>query len=140
MHGRIPTTTTILIIDDETSAIDDVAHALRLTDYACQWATSETEAVECVRRATPDLVVSDIDLAGSSGLELCQQLRQYPGMADVPVIFISGAQIPDVVRQAHTAGGVYFLRKPFDPEVLIELVDKALWMPHVLRRQLQPSV
>lgn len=133
------TTATVLIIDDEPTAIDDVVQALNITDYRCQRATSKEAAFECVRHETPDLIISDIDLGGMSGLELCQQLRQNDGMAEVPVIFISGAQIPDVVRQAHSAGGVYFLRKPFDPDVLIELVDKSLWMPHLLRRQLQAS-
>lgn len=133
-------TTTILIIDDEPSAINDVAQALQLTDYACQWATSAEMALDYVRRGPPDLIVSDIDLGQISGLELYQQLRDCPGAAEVPVIFISGAQIPDIVRRAHTAGGVYFLRKPFDPGVLIELVDKALWMPHLLRRQLMPAL
>ncbi|HEX7375509.1 MAG TPA: response regulator [Pirellulales bacterium] len=134
------TTTTILVIDDEPSAINDVAQALQATDYACQWASSAEMALEYVRRAPPDLIVSDIDLGKTSGLELYQQLRDCPGVGETPVIFISGAQIPDIVRRAHTAGGVYFLRKPFDPEVLIELVDKALWMPHVLRRQLMPAL
>lgn len=133
-------TTTILIIDDEPSAINDVAQALSMTDYACQWATSADMALDYVRRGTPDLIVSDIDLGQTSGLDLYQQLRDCPGAGEVPVIFISGAQIPDIVRRAHTAGGVYFLRKPFDPEVLIELVDKALWMPHLLRRQLMPAL
>lgn len=134
------TTTTILVIDDEPSAINDVAQALQATDYACQWASSAEMALEYVRQAPPDLIVSDIDLGKTSGLELYQQLRDCPGVGETPVIFISGAQIPDIVRRAHTAGGVYFLRKPFDPEVLIELVDKALWMPHVLRRQLMPAL
>lgn len=133
-------TTTILVIDDEPSAINDVAQALQMTDYMCQWATSAEMALDYVRRSPPDLVVSDIDLGQTSGLELYQQLRDCPGAGDVPVIFISGAQIPDIVRRAHTAGGVYFLRKPFDPDVLIELVDKALWMPHLLRRQLMPAL
>ncbi|HET6881208.1 MAG TPA: response regulator [Pirellulales bacterium] len=129
-------TTTILIIDDEPSAINDVAQALQFTDYACQWATTPEIALDYVRRDPPDLIISDIDLGQASGLELYQQLRDCPGAAEIPVIFISGAQIPDIVRRAHTAGGVYFLRKPFDPGVLVELVDKALWMPHLLRRQL----
>jgi CheY-like chemotaxis protein len=51
-------------------------------------------------------------------------------------MFLSGAQIPDVIRRAHAAGGVYYLRKPFDPPVLLELVDKALWVPHVVGARL----
>jgi CheY-like chemotaxis protein len=46
-------------------------------------------------------------------------------------MFLSGAQIPDIIRRSHAAGGTYYLRKPFDPEVLVELVQKALWMPHL---------
>ena len=133
-------TTTILVIDDEPSAINDVAQALRVTDYTCQWATSAETAIDYVRRGPPDLIISDIDLGFTSGLELYQQLRDCPGAEEVPVIFISGAQIPDIVRRAHTAGGVYFLRKPFDPAVLVELVEKSLWMPHLLRRQLMPAL
>jgi len=49
----------------------------------------------------------------------------------VPVMFLSGAQIPDIIRRSHAAGGTYYLRKPFDPEVLLELIQKALWMPHL---------
>jgi CheY-like chemotaxis protein len=129
--------TTILIIDDEASALDEVANALRPTGYTVQMATSPQAAIECMRRAAPDLIVSDIDLGGTSGLELAQELRYGEVVNDVPVIFLSGAQIPDVVRRSRAAGGVYFLRKPFDPEVLVELVDKALWMPHLLRGRLQ---
>ena len=131
------TATTILIIDDEPSALDDVARALRPTDYNLQTAASAEAAVQCVRRGAPDLIISDIDLGGTSGLELAQELRDGAGMNEVPVIFLSGAEIPDVVRRSRSAGGMYFLRKPFDPDVLIELVDKALWMPHLLGRRLQ---
>jgi CheY-like chemotaxis protein len=53
----------------------------------------------------------------------------------VPVIFLSAAQIPHIVRRAREAGGTYYLRKPVDPDVLIELVDKALWMPHLVTHQ-----
>ncbi|HEV3340692.1 MAG TPA: response regulator [Pirellulales bacterium] len=131
------TATTILIIDDEPSSLDDVADALRPSDYNLQMAASPQAAIECVRRAAPDLIISDIDLGGTSGLDLAQELRYGEGIGDVSVIFLSGAQIPDVVKRSRSAGGVYFLRKPFDPEVLVELVDKALWMPHLLRRRLQ---
>ncbi|HWB14681.1 MAG TPA: response regulator [Pirellulales bacterium] len=139
MNELTRTATTILIIDDEPSALQEVAGALQATDYRLQIAASPEAAIECVKRATPDLIISDIDLGGASGLDLAQQLREGAGVDEVPVIFLSGAQIPDVVRRSRSAGGVYFLRKPFDPEVLLELVDKALWMPHLLRRRLQPG-
>ncbi len=58
-------------------------------------------------------------------------------MSDVPLMFISSSQRPDIIRRTHEAGGAYYLRKPFDPEVLIELVNKALWMPHLVKTRIE---
>ncbi|MBI2479174.1 MAG: response regulator [Planctomycetia bacterium] len=59
------------------------------------------------------------------------------GQEDVPVLFVSSAQMPDIIRRTHDAGGTYYLRKPFDPDVLIELVGKALWMPHLVKSRFE---
>src|SRR5439155_924558 len=59
-----------------------------------------------------------------------------PGMQDVPVMFISRTQLPDIVRRSHEAGAAYYLRKPIDPEVLIDLVGKALWLPHLVHSRI----
>jgi len=80
----------------------------------------------------PELIISDINLHGHSGLEMCEELKSHAELSDVPVMFLSGAQIPDIIRRSHAVGGTYYLRKPFDPEVLVELVHKALYMPHLV--------
>ena len=49
------------------------------------------------------------------------------------------AQMGEKAAKAQTAGGSYYLRKPFDPEVLLELVDKALWMPHLVHSHEQAA-
>ena len=59
----------------------------------------------------------------------CRQINQQPGLEDVPVMFLSGAQLPDIIRRSHQAGGTYCLRKPFDPTVLVELIDRTLAAP-----------
>lgn len=125
----------ILLIDDEPDVLDEIASALAQTGYLCRCCQDPVAAMMMARELLPDLIISDINLGNASGLELCGQLKQIGGLADTPVIFLSGAQIPDVVKRSHAAGGAYYLRKPFDPEVLVELVDKALWMPHLTRGQ-----
>jgi DNA-binding NarL/FixJ family response regulator len=77
-----------------------------------------------------------VSIAGDSGLELSRELRRLPGMQDVPVMFVSRTQLPDIVRRSHEAGAAYYLRKPLDPEVLIDLVGKALWLPHLVHSRL----
>ena len=39
-------------------------------------------------------------------------------------MFLSGAQLPDIIRRSHAAEGIYCLRKPFDPAVLVELIGR----------------
>lgn len=122
----------ILAIDDEAQVLGEVAQALSNTGYAFHCCSTAEAAREQAKQLRPDLIVSDINLGTENGLELIAEIKRDEALADIPVIFLSGAQIPNIIRRAHAAGGTYYLRKPFDPEVLIELVEKALWMPHLV--------
>jgi len=127
----------ILVIDDEADVLGEVAAILAGAGFACHCCSTAEAAVQFARSTAPDLIISDINLDGRSGLELCEQIKQDEALNDVPVMFLSGAQIPDIIRRSHAVGGTYYLRKPFDPEVLVELVDKALWMPHLVGSHLR---
>lgn len=122
----------VLVIDDDPVTLSGIAAVLNVAGYECHGARDPEAALTLARLLELDLIICNVNLAGESGLELCRQMRQQPGMDDVPVMFMSSAQIPDIVRRSHEAGGAYYLRKPLDPEVLLELVGKALWMPHVV--------
>jgi FixJ family two-component response regulator len=52
------------------------------------------------------------------------------------LIFVSAGQDPEAIAAARAAGGVYCLSKPIDDLVLLDLVEQALWMPHLVRRHL----
>ena len=122
----------ILVIDDEPDVVAGLAKVLSAAGYVSHCCRDADGAIECVQETTPDLIISDINLAGHSGLQLCQRLKREEGLSDVPFMFLSGSQVPDIIRRSHEAGGTYYLRKPFDPQVLLELVDKALWMPQLV--------
>jgi CheY-like chemotaxis protein len=117
--------TQILVIDDEASSLEQISGILAGAGHACQCAQDAAAAQECLERATPDLILSDVNLAGHSGLTLCEQLKHQFGLVDVPLMFLSAAQSPDIIRRWHADGGTYYLRKPFDPRVLLELIGKA---------------
>lgn len=126
----------ILIIDSDPITLTGVAAVLHSAGYECHCARGEEAALKAAQSLPLDLIICDVNLNGASGVELCRELRKLPGAREVPVMFASGVQIPDIIRRSHDAGGAYFLRKPFDPEVLIELVGKALWMPHLVQSHL----
>lgn len=118
--------TTILVIDHEASVLEQMAQILGGAGYCC-WCARDTQAAAALMRQTgPDLIISDINLSGHSGLTICEQLKQQTGMNQVPVMFLSGVQVPDIIRRSHAVGGTYYLRKPFEALVLLELIENVL--------------
>jgi len=126
----------ILLIDDDPQALASATTALDSAGHIVYQARDRISALRIARAEALDLVICDVNVGGDSGLELSRELRRLPGMQDVPVMFISRTQLPDIVRRSHEAGAAYYLRKPLDPEVLIDLVGKALWLPHLVQTRL----
>ena len=116
-----------------------MALALTKAGFAYQCCTTAEEAVEKAKETTFDLIISDINLHGHSGLQMCEEIKRHEASADAPVMFLSSAQIPDIIRRSDPVGGAYYLRKPFDPDVLLELIDKALWTPHLVSAHGRPK-
>jgi DNA-binding response OmpR family regulator len=123
----------ILVIDGDALTLTGIAATLDMSGYECHCARDSEAAVKAARTLSLDLIICDVHVDGERGLELCRELRTEEGNEEVPVLFISSSQSPDIIRRKHDAGGTYYLRKPFDPDVLVELVGKALWMPHLVR-------
>lgn len=119
----------VLVIDDEREVLDEVAAVLAKANLTCHCCLNSQEALAAADAVPPALILCDVSLLGESGVELCDRLKQRPGLKDVPVMFLSGAQLPDIIRRSYPAGGIYCLRKPFDPTVLMELIDQAMAVP-----------
>ena len=126
----------ILIVDEDPLATASAVAALEAAGHLIYHASDRIAALRIARAKGLDLFICDVHVGGDTGLELSRELRRLPGMQDVPVMFISRTQLPDIVRRSHEAGAAYYLRKPLDPEVLVDLVGKALWLPHLVQTRL----
>lgn len=126
----------VLIVDEDALATAGPVAALEAAGHIVYCASDRLAALRIARTKAVDLLICDVHVGGDNGLELARELRRLPGMLDVPVMFVSRNQLPDIVRRSHEAGAAYYLRKPFDPDVLIDLVGKALWLPHLVQSRL----
>ena len=115
----------VLIIDSDPITMTGMAAVLDMSGYECHCARGEEAAMKAAKTLPLDLIICDVNLAGESGLDLCQSIRQQDGLSDVPLMFVSSAQRPDIIRRTHEAGAAYYLRKPFDPEELLRAVRRA---------------
>jgi CheY-like chemotaxis protein len=117
----------VLVIDREQGVLEEISKLLRGAGFDCCLCATAEEATAAALASPPDLIICDWSLHGQDGVGTCRHIKRQPGLEHVPVMFLSGAQRPDVVRRSHVVdNGVYCLRKPFAPKVLVELVDQAL--------------
>jgi CheY-like chemotaxis protein len=125
----------VLVVDGEQEVLQKISGALAEAEFGCRCCATADEAVAAARACPPDLIVCDWNLEGENGVETCQRIKGQPGLVEVPVMYLSSAQRPDVIRRSLDAGaGVYCLRKPFSPTVLVELIDQALGVAAIADR------
>lgn len=116
----------ILVVDPERDVLDEISAALVAAGFACQCCNTAEAAIVTAEMILPDLILCDINLRGANGVETCRHIQRNPLLADVPLMFLSSAQIPDIIRRSDGNHGSYYLRKPLDPQIMVDLIDKAL--------------
>ena len=121
--GREPEPVSVLVVDDDPETLRFVRDALAAAGYAPLLTGEPAEAASLVRTRKPNLVLLDLVLPGTDGIEL---MRSVPGMADVPVIFISGYGRDEIVVRALDAGAADYIVKPFSASELTARVRAAL--------------
>ncbi len=120
----------ILIVDDDEAMADVLSLRLGRQGFATTVADSGELALTLAQAESPDLILLDIRLPDMDGLELCQQLVDHELTSEIPVIIVSGMEHPDIIRRSRAAGCFYYIRKPYDPNVLLTLIEQALEKSH----------
>ena len=117
----------ILVVDDEPALLRAVERFLTGLGYEVSAAGNGTEALAAIEEATPDLLITDINMPEMDGIEILNALRAR-GLA-IPVIAISGGGQFDrrlLLGSAKVLGAVLTLEKPFELAELREMVEEVL--------------
>jgi len=117
---------TILIVDDDDVLADVLSRRLQQQGFETTTADSGKSGIAKARSDRPDLIVLDLRLPDADGFSICQQLADSSDTCAIPVIILSGMERPDILRRCRAAGGLYFVRKPYDPNVLLILIRQAI--------------
>ena len=118
--------TSILIVDDDVSALRLVGLTLERRGYEIQAATSGEEGLEKVGLYKPDLIILDVMMPGMDGYEVAQQLRENPETTTIPILFFTAkTSITDKIS-GFQVGGDDYLTKPAHPVELISRVEALL--------------
>jgi response regulator RpfG family c-di-GMP phosphodiesterase len=114
----------ILLVDDDPGLRLLLRATLAADEYAIEEAASADEATATARFWRPSLVVLDVGLPGTSGLTLCQELKQNRIFGSPSVIVLTGGETSS--EEARAAGADTLMRKPFGPLDLLDAIDRVL--------------
>jgi two-component system response regulator HydG len=124
----------ILVVDDDQATRRMLSIGLRGDGREIAVAANMAQAVEVALQFEPQLVLTDLDMAGGNGIELCRRFGEtWP---DVPVIVVTAFGSMASAIEAIRVGAYDFITKPFELEALSLVVDRAL-QHHTLRSEVK---
>ena len=114
----------LLVVEDEPSIRELLAASLRFAGFDVDTASTGTDALRCVERERPDLILLDVMLPDRDGFEVVRRLRS--GGLGVPVLFLTARDGAEDKITGLTIGGDDYVTKPFSLEEVIARVNAVL--------------
>ncbi len=122
----------ILIVDEDQKFLQEIINMLSAAGFTCQGCTTIEAATVAVEAQRPHLILTALDVQGVPGMEIFRYARKNCDRTDLPVMFLSATQMPDVIRRRDDGHGIYYLRRRLKGHVLLDLIEKVLPAPAVL--------
>jgi CheY-like chemotaxis protein len=116
----------ILVIDHDEAMVAVLSRRLEGQGFQVVAVDRGLAGLEIARKRRPALILLDLRLPDIDGFTVCEQLADCSQTWDIPIIVLSGMGRPDIVRRSRAAGCRYFIRKPYDPNALLVLINQAM--------------
>ncbi|MDR3090098.1 MAG: EAL domain-containing protein [Desulfobulbaceae bacterium] len=108
----------ILVVDDDASVRMQVCFTLENAGYAVYEAEDGAGALALFQEHLPELVMLDVVLPDTDGMEICAAIRALPGGLHTPLVMITGLEDIDTINRAFDAGATDFISKPINLLIL----------------------
>lgn len=124
----------VLFVDDDVALGNIVTMALADLGYEIHYQSSLTAIKSVVRELMPDIIVLDVEIGRKNGIDMTPELKMIA--PEVPVLFVSSHVDSSEVVRALNAGGVAYLKKPFEIEELVAYISRHTVSFHVKPAQI----
>jgi DNA-binding response OmpR family regulator len=114
----------ILTIDDGIEITQLIHMLLTANGYAVDVAMSGRDGIIQAMRSTPDLILLDYMMPDKDGIQVLREIRQTPGLEDIPVIMLTAIAKNEIIQDALKLNVSDYLLKPFDLKNLLERIEK----------------
>lgn len=124
----------ILVVDDDQSMCELLETDLKLRGYKAEWCQSAREALVKVEKSEFDVVLTDVRMPGTTGLQLCDEIHKT--RPDIPVVVMTAFGSMETAVAAIRAGAYDFITKPIEMDLLALTLKRAIER-HQLGRQIK---
>lgn len=115
---------TILIIEDKESMVQMLTQTLEAAGYKVESAMSAEDGIQKINSMKVDLILTDLRLPGKSGMDVLTASKEKNSLT--PVIVMTAFGTIETAVQAVKEGAYDFITKPFDPDHLLLLIERAI--------------
>jgi adenylate cyclase len=119
----------VLVVDDHYDSEEALARLLRLYGYTVFEAFNGASAFSIAVNLLPDIIITDVNMPGVSGIELTEMIRSDPVARGIPIVTIT-AQGRSALRAARNAGADVTMEKPLDFEHLLNDIELLTRVSH----------
>jgi DNA-binding response OmpR family regulator len=116
----------ILIVDDERDIVKALMIRLQGAGYEVVTAFDGAQGVFMAHKEKPDLIILDIRMPAGNGFSVAQRLKRSMHTFTIPVIFLTGSPEKNAEEKAMALGARFYVKKPYDPEELLDAIKRAL--------------
>lgn len=102
----------VLIVDDDPVFALLASETLQQAGFATRVASNAAEAFALLEKETPDLLLLDVELPGSSGFDICTAIRAMSSGADIPIVMVTGHEDTESIAHSYQVGATDFILKP----------------------------
>lgn len=123
----------ILVVDDSKTIRSIIVKILKLTKLEIGeifQAENGQEGLDCLKDNWIDLILSDLNMPVMSGIEMVSEMAKDGLLKDIPVVVISTDGSVKRIEELKEKGIREYIRKPFTPESLSEVIDRVLGVNH----------
>lgn len=118
----------IMIIDDDTTSLA-IARALLESEYKVITMQSGLQALGYLQdHQPPELILLDMVMPGTSGMDVLKSLKETPKLAEIPVIFLSSMEGIEFEVEGFTHGAEDFIQKPIHAQLLKMKISRQMYI------------
>lgn len=129
----------VLIVEDNPNVIQYLSNLLE-PFYKVESAMNGKEGFEKAVEVIPDLIISDVMMPEMDGFELCNKIKLHRLTTNIPVILLTAKSADQYKLMGIQTGADDYISKPFDPDYLIEKIQKLLLSKRKLKKQYSKSI